>query len=81
MACSHGIDGEISRIRTGAPDSLVEMQILDAADQSVYKQHKANEIFATSQTNAYAFPWTPARAGKYTVNIGHKCPEVTTPGN
>lgn len=53
-----------------APDTVVEMEIWDASGKTVYKQHKANESFAAGQTNTYAFSWTPAKAGKYTVNVG-----------
>jgi CubicO group peptidase (beta-lactamase class C family) len=53
-----------------APDSLVEMEIWDASGKDVYKEHRAHENFAAGEAKAYEFSWTPAKAGKYSVNIG-----------
>jgi hypothetical protein len=59
------------------PDSVVEMEIWDASDKPLYKQHRANESFAASQTNTYSFSWTSTKPGKYTVNVGAYGPKRT----
>ena len=53
-----------------APGTLLEMEIWNAREQAVYKDHRENENFATGQTKTYTFVWTPAEPGVYTVNIG-----------
>jgi CubicO group peptidase (beta-lactamase class C family) len=53
-----------------APDTLVEMEIWDAAGKSVFKDHKQNEDFGAGQSNTYSFSWTPVEIGTYTINIG-----------
>jgi CubicO group peptidase (beta-lactamase class C family) len=53
-----------------APDTLIEMEIWDAAGKSVYKDHKQNEDFAAGQSINYNFSWTPVEIGTYTINIG-----------
>ena len=53
-----------------APDSVVEMEIWDDSGAAVYKQHQRNETFNAGQTKTYEFMWTPAKAGRYTVNVG-----------
>jgi len=52
------------------PDSLLEMEIWDAAGKAVYKENKANESFAAGQERTYGFTWTPVKSGVYTVNVG-----------
>ena len=53
-----------------APDTLVEMEIWNAAGESVYKDHKQNENFGAGQSNNYTFSWTPVEPGTYTINVG-----------
>ena len=53
-----------------APGTLLEMEIWNASEQAVYKDHKENEDFGAGQTKTYTFVWTPAEPGVYTVNIG-----------
>lgn len=60
-----------------APESLVEMEIWDAAGKAVYKQHQANEDFAAGQKKTYKFSWTPTKPGEYTVNVGAYGPKWT----
>ena len=53
-----------------APASLVEMEIWDAANKPVFKQHRAGEDFAASESRRYSFTWTPQTPGTYSINIG-----------
>jgi CubicO group peptidase (beta-lactamase class C family) len=53
-----------------APDSLVEMEIWDESGVAVYKEHKAGQNFAGRESKTLRFSWTPARPGKYSVNVG-----------
>jgi CubicO group peptidase (beta-lactamase class C family) len=53
-----------------APDTLVEMEIWNAAGESVYKDHKQNENFDAGQSKNFTFSWTPVEPGTYTVNVG-----------
>jgi CubicO group peptidase (beta-lactamase class C family) len=53
-----------------APDSLVEMEIWDESGVVVYKEHQAGQNFAERESKALRFSWTPARPGKYSVNVG-----------
>lgn len=53
-----------------APDTLVEMEIWNAAGESVYKEHKENQNFTPGQEKTFPFSWTPIMPGTYTVNVG-----------
>ncbi len=53
-----------------APESVVEMEIWDAAGKAVFKQDKSNESFAAGQTKTFLFHWKPGKAGHYSVNLG-----------
>ena len=52
-----------------APGSVIEFEIWDSSDKSVYKDHKSNESFAAGETRPYTFSWTPAKPGTYTVTL------------
>jgi CubicO group peptidase (beta-lactamase class C family) len=53
-----------------APDSLVEMEIWDESGAAVFKEHKAEQNFDVRESKTLRFSWTPARPGKYSVNVG-----------
>jgi len=52
-----------------APGSVIEFEIWDSSDKSVYKDHKSNESFAAGETKPYTFMWTPTKPGTYTVTL------------
>lgn len=60
-----------------APNSLVEMEIWDAAGKTIYKQHQSGENFDAGQTKTYTFDWTPTAVGTYSVNVGVYGPRWT----
>ena len=53
-----------------APDSLVEIEIWDESGVAVYKEHKAGQDFGAQESKTLRFSWTPARPGRYSVNVG-----------
>ena len=53
-----------------APASLVEIEIWDESGVAVYKEHKAGQNFAERESKTLRFSWTPARPGRYSVNVG-----------
>jgi hypothetical protein len=53
-----------------APDTLLEIEIWNAGNKSVYKDHGENENFGAGQSNTYSFSWSPAAPGTYMVNVG-----------
>jgi hypothetical protein len=60
-----------------APDSLVEIEIWDEFGVAVYKEHKAGQNFAVKESKTLRFSWTPARPGRYSVNVGTYGPKWT----
>ena len=53
-----------------APDSVVEIEVFDAADKLVHKHIRSSEDFAAEEVKTYTFSWTPTTPGVYTVNAG-----------
>jgi CubicO group peptidase (beta-lactamase class C family) len=53
-----------------APNSVLELEIWDESGRSVYKTHRSNEDFSAGETRTFSFSWTPARSGKYSINVG-----------
>jgi Bacterial Ig domain len=53
-----------------APGTLLEIEIWNADNKPVYKDHRENQNFGEGQSNTYSFSWTPATPGTYTVNVG-----------
>lgn len=62
-----------------APESVVEMEIWDAFDKSVYKNHKSSQSFAAGEAKPYTFMWTPTKSGTYTVTLSAYGPKWTPP--
>ena len=60
-----------------APGSVIEIEVWDASDKSVFKDHKANESFAAGETKTYTFLWTPTKPGRYTVTLSAYGPSWT----
>jgi D-alanyl-D-alanine carboxypeptidase len=60
-----------------ASESVVEFEIWDSSDKSVYKDHKSNESFAAGEAKRYTFLWTPTKPGTYTVTLGVYGPRWT----
>jgi D-alanyl-D-alanine carboxypeptidase len=52
-----------------APGSVIEFEVWDSNDKSVYKDHKSNETFAAGEAKKYTFMWTPTKPGTYTVTL------------
>jgi CubicO group peptidase (beta-lactamase class C family) len=69
-----GHSAEITVIATdegkAAPDTLVEIEIWDESGVAVYKEHKAGQNFGLRESKTLRFSWTPARPGRYSVNVG-----------
>lgn len=61
-----------------APDSLVEMEVWDANEKPVFKQHRAGEDFGSRENRQYNFTWTPENPGIYSVSIGAYWPRWVT---
>ncbi|MGZ3373355.1 MAG: serine hydrolase [Gemmatimonadaceae bacterium] len=61
------------------PGSVIEIEVWDASDKSVYKDHQANENFAAGETKPYTFSWTPTKPGSYTVTLSAYGPRWTPP--
>jgi hypothetical protein len=53
-----------------APNSLVEMEIWDESGVTVYKENKAGQNFGVRESKTLHFSWTPAKPGRYSVNVG-----------
>jgi CubicO group peptidase (beta-lactamase class C family) len=53
-----------------AADSLVEIEIWNESGIAVYKDHKAGQNFGVRESKTLRFSWTPARPGRYSVNVG-----------
>ena len=62
-----------------APESILEVEIWDSSDNSVFKEHRSNESFAAGEAKTYTFTWTPAKPGKYTVSISAFGPNWNPP--
>jgi CubicO group peptidase (beta-lactamase class C family) len=62
-----------------APESILEVEIWDESDNSVFKEHRSNESFAAGEAKTYTFTWTPAKAGRYTVSISAFGPKWNPP--
>jgi D-alanyl-D-alanine carboxypeptidase len=62
-----------------APESVLEIEIWDADDKSVFKQSRSNESFAAGEAKTFTFSWTPSKPGKYIVNISAWGPRFTPP--
>jgi D-alanyl-D-alanine carboxypeptidase len=60
-----------------APGSVIEIEVWDASDKSVYKDHKSNESFAAGEAKKYTFMWTPTKPGTYTVTLSAYGPRWT----
>jgi CubicO group peptidase (beta-lactamase class C family) len=60
-----------------APDSVVELEIWDESVHAVHKEAKTQQSFAAGESKTYRFEWTPAKQGKYTVNVGVYGPNWT----
>ena len=60
-----------------APDSVLEIEIWDTADKSVFKQSRARESFAAGEARTFTFTWTPTKADTYQVNLGIYGPRFT----
>jgi len=60
-----------------APESVIEFEIWDSSDKSVYKDHKSKESFAAGEVKKYTFMWTPTKPGTYTVTLGVYGPRWT----
>lgn len=55
--------------KKAAARTILETEIWDEADKSIYKQNKANDDYAAGETKKYNFFWTPEKAGESTVNV------------
>jgi D-alanyl-D-alanine carboxypeptidase len=62
-----------------APESILEVEIWDAADKSAFKEHRSNESFAAGEAKTFTFTWTPAKPGKYTVSLSIFGPKWNPP--
>jgi CubicO group peptidase (beta-lactamase class C family) len=60
-----------------APESVIEFEIWDSFDKSVYKDHKSNESFAAGEAKKYTFMWAPTKPGMYTVTLSVYGPRWT----
>jgi D-alanyl-D-alanine carboxypeptidase len=71
---THGHSVEITVTATdegkAAPNSLVEMEIWDESGVTVYKENKAGQNFGVRESKTLHFSWTPAKPGRYSVNVG-----------
>jgi D-alanyl-D-alanine carboxypeptidase len=68
----HSVEITVTATDEGKPaaDSLVEIEIWDESGAAVYKEHKAGQNFAVRESKTLRFSWTPARPGRYSVNVG-----------
>ncbi|MDX1934468.1 MAG: glycoside hydrolase family 44 protein [Capsulimonadales bacterium] len=57
---------------TGGPVSgaIIDLEIYNAAGQRVYQQFVSGQNFASSESRAYSWNWTPTAAGVYSIKIG-----------
>jgi CubicO group peptidase (beta-lactamase class C family) len=62
-----------------APETVFEIEIWDSSDKSVFKESKSNENFVAGEAKTYEFLWTPAKPGKYQVNISAFGPRFSPP--
>lgn len=62
-----------------APESILEVEIWDSSDSSVFKEHRSNESFGAGEAKTFNFTWTPAKPGKYTVSLGIFGPKWNPP--
>jgi hypothetical protein len=53
-----------------APRTVLEMEIWDSDNKPVNKQNKSGQDFAQGETRTFDFSWTPAKPGKYWINLG-----------
>jgi len=60
-----------------APGSVIEFEIWDSSDKSVYKEHKSSENYAAGEVKPYTFKWTPTKPGTYTVTLSAYGPRWT----
>jgi CubicO group peptidase (beta-lactamase class C family) len=60
-----------------APDSVLELEVWDEANKTVHKQSRTSQNFSAGESKTYEFTWTPAKVGKYTVNLGVYGPKWT----
>jgi hypothetical protein len=52
-----------------APRTLVEMEIWDASNKVVYKEHKSDQNFAPGEKKSLTFSWTPTHPGVFSVSV------------
>ena len=65
------------RAGKAAPKSVLELEIWDSENKAVYKQTKSGQDFAAGDGRRIDFQWTPAKPGKYWINLGIYGPKFT----
>ncbi|WP_137862991.1 MULTISPECIES: serine hydrolase [unclassified Sphingomonas] len=65
------------RAGKAAPKSVLELEIWDSENKAVYKQTKSGQDFAAGEGRRIDFQWTPAKPGKYWINLGIYGPKFT----
>lgn len=65
------------RADKAAPRTVLEMEIWDSDNKPVNKQTRSAQDFAAGETRDYDFTWTPAKPGRYWINLGLYGPKFT----
>ncbi|GAB4453829.1 MAG: glycoside hydrolase family 44 protein [Armatimonadaceae bacterium] len=51
-------------------NGIVDLEVYNASGQKVFQKYQSGQSFATGQSRAYSWTWTPTAAGTYSVKVG-----------